>query len=1185
MENLVNIKRSPEKGSGIAGAGPGNQVLTSGQWREADGLQRTRRDQPEATTAATDIGVDNHVSASSQPGVGPLVVARRKETTKRIKWSKEMNENVIKTYYHSNQCRDDPLPGWRTKFYLEFSNRYPHLQITEQNLIDRRNAIIKKKYLTEAEIEVLRREVGKIMHNEGVQTELTAERKESESPILKVNQTKPTQEPVFEAKDNAEEILLLNYCFFEHSDPLKRPIIPKLIFKKDTANTIKNVDKIVKQLLFNTRDLNKVHLTLYAAAATITQLNEQTLLDPDNRKRPKNEHDPQWYTRISNSINNYRAQVDIIREHLRGNQSRKVDNKIQRICKEIKLRSRDPDYIQKLIIHQDNLRQQLKAKAARLRRYKVTHKRKKQNIEFVNNQKKFYNSLQNPTPESPGADIDHENMYGYWNELWSTPARYNDDAKWLTSISENSNTIDEMIDVTITTDDVIKAAKNLKNWKTPGPDRIQNYWIKYLPSTHEALARSFNDILNSPDALPTFIASGTTQLLYKKGDHRDPKNYRPITCLSTIYKLFTSILNTKLTEHCSKNNILAPEQKGCVKGSLGCKEQLIIDTVITNHARTKQKDLHMCYIDYCKAFDSVPHDWMLKVLSIYKIHPKIITTLKHIMNSWNTELRCMNNSLGNVQIKRGILQGDSLSPMWFCLAINPLSHLLHKTNAGYNFDIKHGTKINHLLYIDDIKLYAENKQKLQELTKTTENFSKDINMKFGLDKCAIIVIEKGKCSPKLPEDGETIKVMSESDTYKYLGLPQNININHTQLKKEFKEKYRARLTKLLNTKLTSKNLTTAINTWAIPILTYTFGILKYSDTDLHDMDRLTRRLLTKFRYHHPRSSVERLYLPRNEGGRGLVNIFRLCKKQEETMYNYFAQKENPLLQLIVKSDKNFTALNLQKNRNYTQQSTDHAHTTWQSKILHGKYPKSLDDTTVNKSDSLLWLRQGYLFPETEGFITAIQDSVIRTRNYEKFILKTKIDDKCRKCHLPGETIEHITAGCPSLADNAYLSRHNQVAKIIHIQLALKHDLIKNPEPYYRYKPFPVLESKDALLYWDRPVKTDKTIDYNRPDIILINKTTHTGTIIDIACPLTHNLRKTETEKINKYTNLASELKRMWDLQVVTIIPIVISVTGVVTKDLHTYLEKLYLPPGLVTLIQKSVVLQTCHITRQFLACE
>ena len=127
-----------------------------------------------------------------------------------------------------------------------------------------------------------------------------------------------------------------------------------------------------------------------------------------------------------------------------------------------------------------------------------------------------------------------------------------------------------------------------------------------------------------------------------------------------------------------------------------------------------------------------------------------------------------------------------------------------------------------------------------------------------------------------------------------------------------------------------------------------------------------------------------------------------------------------------------------------------------------------------------WLRGGTLFPETEGFMLAIQDQIILIRNYQKFIHKFNINDKCRICNRESETIQHIISGCKLLANTEYLHRHNFSANIIHQQLTNKYNLINETVPYYEYQPKKVLENSEAKLYWDRKIIIEKTINYNRP---------------------------------------------------------------------------------------------------------
>jgi hypothetical protein len=172
----------------------------------------------------------------------------------------------------------------------------------------------------------------------------------------------------------------------------------------------------------------------------------------------------------------------------------------------------------------------------------------------------------------------------------------------------------------------------------------------------------------------------------------------------------TSCIKVIIYDHCQKLNILNEEQKGCVKECFGCKEQIIIDTVIMEQARKNNRNIYTAFVDYKKAYDSVPHSWLIKILKIYKINLDLINFLSHVMTFWRTTL---NLSINNtklksepIQIKRGIYQGDSLSPLWFCLAINPLTNLLNSTGYGFNIRLNNTTlsKLNHLLCMDDIKL-------------------------------------------------------------------------------------------------------------------------------------------------------------------------------------------------------------------------------------------------------------------------------------------------------------------------------------------------------------------------------------------------------------------------------------------------------------------------------------------------
>ena len=113
----------------------------------------------------------------------------------------------------------------------------------------------------------------------------------------------------------------------------------------------------------------------------------------------------------------------------------------------------------------------------------------------------------------------------------------------------------------------------------PGPYNITAYAIKKLPSTHTFLVDDFVDTFENAKPLPDWLVKGKTILLPKNQITEAAKNYRPIACLNTIYKLYSSLLITFLEDHCTINNITV-EQAGGRKHSWGCIDQLLINKMV-----------------------------------------------------------------------------------------------------------------------------------------------------------------------------------------------------------------------------------------------------------------------------------------------------------------------------------------------------------------------------------------------------------------------------------------------------------------------------------------------------------------------------------------------------------------------------------------------------------------------------
>ena len=246
--------------------------------------------------------------------------------------------------------------------------------------------------------------------------------------------------------------------------------------------------------------------------------------------------------------------------------------------------------------------------------------------------------------------------------------------------------------------------------------------------------------------------------------------------------------NTNSTNK-GKDLLLADEPKGCRKRSRGTPELLYIDQHILNESKTRRKNLAMAWIDYKKAYDMVPQSWIIHCLKMYKISHEVINFIEKTMQTWRVELTAGGRSLAETKIQRGIFQGDALSLLLFIIAMMPLNYILRKCIAGYKLDGSQ-EKINHLMYMDDIKIFAKNEKELETLIHAVRVYSQDIGIKFGIEKCAMLVMKSGKRhmtdGMELPNNNK-IRTLGEKETYKYLGILEADTIKKVEMKDKIRK--------------------------------------------------------------------------------------------------------------------------------------------------------------------------------------------------------------------------------------------------------------------------------------------------------------------------------------------------------------------------------------------------------------
>ena len=177
------------------------------------------------------------------------------------------------------------------------------------------------------------------------------------------------------------------------------------------------------------------------------------------------------------------------------------------------------------------------------------------------------------------------------------------------------------------------------------------------------------------------------------------------------------------------------------------------------------------------------------------------------MKLWKLELNTSEEKLGEVDIRRGIFQGDSLSPLSFVLCIVPMTWLLKRAKAGYEWGNK-GFKLTRLLFMDDLKLFDKSKNQIHSMVQSVHIFSEDNGIEFGIMKQGILIMKRGKVTRidgiRLP-DGQDMEDIDEAG-YRYLGILKTDNIKEEKMKENCRKEFLRQLRLQAQTKYLRKTL-------------------------------------------------------------------------------------------------------------------------------------------------------------------------------------------------------------------------------------------------------------------------------------------------------------------------------------------------------------------------------------------
>ena len=527
-----------------------------------------------------------------------------------------------------------------------------------------------------------------------------------------------------------------------------------------------------------------------------------------------------------------------------------------------------------------------------------------------------------------------------------------------------------------------------------------------------------------------------------------------------------------MKEHAERNNIWDRSQLGTCSGVLGTVDQLLIDAAIMDEVRNQQRNLAVAFYDY---YDMVRHDWMIRVYRWMGIQEKVVKVLIRLMKGWKTRLEVTQN--GKVKTSRllnilkGFLQGDSYAPVGFCLTEVPVPMLLEETD-GYKMGQKDEERVKrtHSLFIDDLKTYQENQQKLEIANKTIVKASMDTGACYGVKKCAEIVFKKGKMIK-----GEGLTVLEEkmkaldpnkNEIYTLLGCEQAKKTDMKRVMERVKKEIRKRLDHLTSLNLNDQNLMKAINSRVIPVAGYVMNVCHLGKNELDELDKLVKNVLRREGFHGRQSSNERLYTKRTEGGRGLKSFKEVYDETRTRVACYMATSTNEWIAAAWRNEirKEQTSLKREAERIMRDVNTivsfdegsiaigEEKCTDWKDgwknlkKILNEGQKRNKQQSLGEKQlqseipklygeDDFGWLKCN-TDPRKTSSIFALQEQMIETKAWKK-IRGLVDDDICRLCGEHRETVQHLLSGCKKLAGTEYLKRHDNALKVLAVKWQLR----------------------------------------------------------------------------------------------------------------------------------------------------
>lgn len=382
---------------------------------------------------------------------------------------------------------------------------------------------------------------------------------------------------------------------------------------------------------------------------------------------------------------------------------------------------------------------------------------------------KFLNSLKRkPAPESPDIQEFYDHFKSIYGDIQIDEENEDD-----YSNPEPFENASEFLNQPFTQHEIDKCIRKLKNSKSPGLDCNLNEYIKLTKNEMLPVYEALFNIILETGIIPEEWTIGKIKPIYKnKGDTTDPNNYRPITLLSCLGKLFTFLLSERLSAFVEENQILQENQAGFRHG-YSTSDHIFALHALVELMRYEKKKLFCSFIDFSKAFDSVWRVGLWRKLLNNDINGNFFQIIHNMYQNIKSCVADKGEYSAFFMSNCGVRQGDNLSPILFSMILNDLEdHLINDRSDGieiecYNDQMYVFMEVFILLYADDTVILADNAQSFQNCLDSFHRYCKTWKLTINTDKSKVIIFGSRKTKAFNFKLGNT--KLEIVNSYKYLG--------------------------------------------------------------------------------------------------------------------------------------------------------------------------------------------------------------------------------------------------------------------------------------------------------------------------------------------------------------------------------------------------------------------------------